>query len=122
MWRLDPKPHLEVALKRNRGARTHGECGARGYTKLEAIRREKLPVLAAGVPHELRAEIEGDAILAWVDSKLVWRGKLPAEARELSGPVGLRSDNLSFELTSVSVDARAGGKVDLDLDCHDEAD
>lgn len=122
MWRLDPKPGLEVALKRNPGSRTHQECGARGYTKLEALRREKLPALVKGATHELRAEIAGDAILAWVDDKLVWRGKLPAEARELAGPAGLRSDNLAFELESVSVDARGGGEVDVDLDCHDESD
>lgn len=122
MWRLDPKPGLEVAIKRNPGARTHEECGAHGYTKLKPIRREKLPALAAGAAHELRAEIAGDAILAWVDDKLVWRGKLPDEARELTGPAGLRSDNFAFELTSVSVDARGGGEVDLELDCHDDAD
>ncbi|NVB84260.1 MAG: hypothetical protein HOV81_38140 [Kofleriaceae bacterium] len=121
MWRLDPKPGLEVALKRNPGSRTHGECGAHGYTKLKPIRREKLPALVNGATHELRAEIAGDAILAWVDDKLVWRGELPVAARDLSGPAGLRSDNLAFELESVSVDARGGGKVDLALDCHDEA-
>lgn len=120
MWRLDPKPHLEVAIKRNPGSRTHEDCGAHGYTKLKPMRREDLPALVNGDSHELRAEIAGDAILAWVDDKLVWRGKLPADARDLTGPAGIRSDNLAFELTSVSVDARGGGKVDLDLDCHDE--
>lgn len=118
MWRLDPKPGIEVALKRNRGSRRHEECGARGYTKLKPSRRVAPPALVDGAAHELRAEISDDVILAWIDGKLVWRGKLPAEAGDLSGPAGLRSDNLAFELEAVSVDMRSGGEVDVDLECH----
>jgi hypothetical protein len=121
-WRLDPKPGLEVSIKRNPGAHRHQECGARGYTKLKPARREKLPTLVEGVAYELRAEITGDAIVAWIDDRVVWRGTLPAEARDLSGPVGVRSDNLAFELVSVGVDARAGGDVDVDLKCHAQVD
>jgi hypothetical protein len=105
MWRLDPKPSLSVSLKRNPGQRTHRECGARGYTRLRPTRGLALapvPALAPGASHTLRAEIAGGDLLAWIDDQLVWRGPLPATARDLAGPAGLRSDNVRFDLVSFS--------------------
>jgi hypothetical protein len=107
MWRLDPTPKLEVSVKLNPGARDHGECGANGYTKVRAIRTWKVPVLAAGDQHTLRAAIAGDQLTAWIDDRVAWRGTLPASARTLKGPAGLRSDNLAFDLISFSAEPRA---------------
>ncbi len=103
MWRLDPKPSLSVSLKRNPGKRTHRECGASGYTRLKPARGLTLapvPALAPGASHTLRAELAGDDLLAWIDDQLVWRGPLPASARDLTGPAGLRSDNVRFDLVT----------------------
>ncbi len=112
MWRLDPKPKLDVSVKRNPGQRTAKECGADGYTKVKPITASKrLPDLLDGSEHELRAEISGSSLVAWVDDEPVWRGTLPDGAADLTGPAGVRSDNLSFELVSLSVDQRAGGDV-----------
>jgi hypothetical protein len=110
MWRLDPKPSLSVSLKRNPGMRTHRECGASGYTRLKPARDlspalTAVPALSAGASHTLRAELAHDELLAWIDDALVWRGPLPAAARDLSGPAGLRSDNVSFDLVSFSAPA-----------------
>lgn len=105
MWRLDPKPAISVSVKRNPGKRTHKECGANGYTRIKPLRGPALapvPALVLGASHTLRAEISGDDLLAWIDDQLVWRGSLPAAARDLSGPAGLRSDNVSFDLASFS--------------------
>jgi len=102
MWRLDPKPSLEVSLKRNPGQRTHRECGAAGYSRVKPALRAPIPALTPGGEHTLRAEIAGDALFAWIDDQLVWRGVLPAGARDLAGPAGLRSDNLSFDLVAFS--------------------
>lgn len=113
MWRLDPKPKLEVSVKHNPGARTAKECGARGYTKVKPVRTASLPELDDGVAHELRAEIADDILTAWVDERVVWQGKLPASAGELVGPAGVRSDNLAFDLTGLAVDRRAGGEVEV---------
>ncbi|MDB4961985.1 MAG: hypothetical protein JWP01_1984 [Myxococcales bacterium] len=104
MWRLDPTPKLEVSVKLNRGARDHSECGADGYTKVRATRSWKLPVLASGDQHTLRAAIAGDQLTAWVDDRVAWRGTLPASVRGLHGPAGLRSDNLAFDLVSISAE------------------
>ena len=98
MWRLDPRPKLEVSVKRNPGARDHEECGADGYTKVKATKTWPLPALEAGDHHALRAAIAGDELTAWIDDVVVWRGRLPASARDLVGPAGLRSDNLAFDL------------------------
>lgn len=112
MWRLDPKPKLDVSVKRNPGQRTAKECGADGYTKVKPITATKyLPDLLDGSEHELRAEISGNSLLAWIDDQQVWRGTLPEGAAELSGPAGVRSDNLSIDLVSLSVEKRAGGDV-----------
>ena len=106
MWRLDPRPAVTVSLKLNPGKRTHHECGAGGYTRLKPVRAAvpslvPVPALSAGASHTLRAEIVHDDLLAWIDDQLVWRGPLPASARDLSGPAGLRSDNVSFDLVSL---------------------
>jgi len=102
MWRLDPKPKLDVSVKRNPGKRTHEECGADGYTKVKPSRKAAVPALVAGGSHTLRAEIAGDELYAWIDGTLAWQGTLPTEARELSGPAGLRTDNLALEKLELS--------------------
>jgi hypothetical protein len=106
MWRLDPKPMIEVSVKRNPGQRTHAECGPRGYTKVKPELEAPLPALDDGQPHTLRAEIVDDRLIAWVDNQVVWEGALPADARDLAGPPGLRSDNLDVELLALATDAR----------------
>jgi hypothetical protein len=120
MWRLDPRPKLEVSIKRNAGARTASECGARGYTKVRADGALPPPALDDGAPHELRAEIAGDALTAWIDGRVTWQGRLPDEARELAGPAGLRSDNLAYDIAAIAVDTRAGGDVDAKCVGEDE--
>jgi hypothetical protein len=62
MWRLDPTPFVEVSTKINPGGRDHDDCGARGYTKLKAVRSEAPPPLRIGASHTLAAEIIGDEL------------------------------------------------------------
>jgi hypothetical protein len=97
MWRLDPRPMLEVSVKANPGKRTHKDCGADGYTKIKPATHRPLPSLDIGSTHTVRAEIVGDALSAWVDNVLVWTGTLPPEARVISGPAGMRSDNVKLD-------------------------
>ncbi len=123
MWRLDPKPKLEVSLKRNPGERTAKECGADGYTKVKPSRTKRLPSLIDASEHELRAEITGSALIATVDGETVWEGTLPAAAAELSGPAGVRSDNLSLDLLSLAVESRDAAAGDVAPTCvTDESD
>jgi len=98
MWRLEPEPGLEVSVKRNPGKHTHAECGANGYTKVKAKRNRKVAALAPGDTHQLQAEIRGDELLAWVDGKLMWSGVLGAGAAAMSGPAGVRTDNVIADL------------------------
>jgi len=102
MWRLDPKPKLEISVKYNPGMTTHKQCGASGYTKVAPVEHRVVPPLVAGDTHTLHAEIAGDRLTVWIDDQPSWRGTLPAQARELSGPAGLRSDNLAFDLVAFS--------------------
>jgi hypothetical protein len=109
MWRLDPKPKLDVSVKRNPGMRTHAECGADGYTKVKPTSRAAhVPELVAGATHTLRAEIVGDELTAWIDGKATWHGTLPVEARDLAGPAGLRTDNLRLDRVELAVASGAG--------------
>ena len=98
MWRLDPKPMLEVSVKSNPGKVTHADCGAEGYEKVKPTKSWRVPVLADGDRHTLRAVIAGDDLTAFIDEKVAWRGRLPSTARSISGPAGIRSDNLRFDL------------------------
>ena len=112
MWRLDPRPMLDVSVKLNPGKRTHKDCGADGYTKLRPTKgKGKLPgvpLLAIGDTRTLRAEIDGDDLTVWVDDLISWRGKLPAATRALAGNAGLRSDNFAFDLVGFSAFEAAG--------------
>jgi len=104
MWRSD-KPRLEVSLKLNAGSRTHAQCGAAGYTKLRGTTR---PIPALTGAHELRGEVVGNELTAWVDGQVAWRGTLPAEALALTGPSGFRTDNIEVELAAFSAPLVAG--------------
>jgi hypothetical protein len=111
MWRLDPRPMLEVSVKHNPGMATHAECGANGYTKVKPAHASGVPSLDPGSSHVLRAEIHGDDLYAWIDGKLAWRGRLPDEARDIAGPAGLRTDNVKLEgleLAAPHGDTQAG--------------
>jgi len=98
MWRLDPTPKLDVSVKVNPMKRTHDECGAEGYTKVRPRKKTFVPSFEFGKTHTLRAEIVGDELYAWIDDKLLFQGTLPAPARALQGPAGVRSDNVKFDL------------------------
>lgn len=102
MWRLDPRPKIDVSIKANAGKAAHEQCGADGYTKVRSRAKYFVPAYEHGSTHTLRAEIAGDDILAWIDGRLVFQGRLPDAARSISGPAGLRSDNIAFDLVELS--------------------
>jgi hypothetical protein len=111
MWRLDPTPKIEVSVKLNPGAKAHEDCGAEGYTKIKPTKSWAPPALEVGYSHALRAAIAGDELTAWIDDKVVWRGRWPAAARTLEGPAGLRSDNMAFDLVSFKAPTGAGANA-----------
>ncbi|MET0386039.1 MAG: hypothetical protein ABW321_08780, partial [Polyangiales bacterium] len=97
--RVQPKPGLDVSFKRNPTLHEHKACGDGGYTKLTSQSPEaKLPSLSVGTEHELAAQVEAGGLQVYADGLPVWSGTLPALARQLVGPAGLRSDNIRFEL------------------------
>ena len=102
MWRLDPQPKLDISVKFNANKKTHEECGADGYTKVRPHKKPFVPAFEYGKTHTLRAEIVGDELYAWIDDKLLWQGTLPETARVIRGPAGVRSDNVKFDLVSLS--------------------
>jgi hypothetical protein len=94
MWRIAPKPGLQVQVKHNRGKARNEECGTDGYLKVKSADKLAVPALVAGTSHRLRAEIVGNELHAWIDGQLAWNGELPADASEIAGPAGLRTDNV----------------------------
>jgi len=122
MWRLDPKPKLDISVKYNPGMTTHKQCGAGGYQKVKPAEHRAVPPLVVGESHTLRAEIDGDELTVWIDDQPSWRGSLPAHARELSGPAGLRSDNLAFDLVAFSAPrGSATSNANAERTCREEA-
>jgi hypothetical protein len=109
MWRIEPKPGLEVSVKRSPGKHTGEECGNEGYTKVKAQKSKLLPFLKFGEPHTLQAELSGDVLAVWLDGDNVWQGRLDASAEGLVGLAGLRTDNvqLQAELMAAPADPQA---------------
>jgi hypothetical protein len=103
IWRIEPLARLVVSLKSNPGQHQYRECADRGYVNLEAEQARELPALELGRQHVLRATLlattPSDLQLdVQVDGASHWRGRLPAAAAALTGPVGLRSDNGRFDV------------------------
>ncbi len=111
MWRIEPKPGIEVQIKRNQGRRVHSECGTRGYRKVSPRRHAPVPALQPGSEHTLRAEITGQELAVWADGVVVWEGDLGPEALALSGPVGMRSDNVALEIELLADPAKQTGAL-----------
>jgi hypothetical protein len=111
MWRLDPRPKIDVSVKVNPRMSTHEQCGAEGYTKVRSRAKHYVPAYEYGSAHTLRAEILGDEIYVWTDGKIAFQGRLPDGARSLAGPAGLRSDNVAFDLVELAAPAGGGGAV-----------
>ena len=123
MWRLDPKPFLEISIKVNPGMRTHEECGANGYTKVKkSSYHTAVPALLTGEKHQLQAEIVGNELFAWIDGTLAWRGDLPDEAKDIAGPSGIRSDNLAYEIAAWSAPQGSTGAEKPKCVAPDEGD
>ncbi|HTV25658.1 MAG TPA: hypothetical protein VMG12_43480 [Polyangiaceae bacterium] len=108
MWRIEPESELVVQVKRNGAQSTHAECENRGYHRLRPTRSTPVPELTPGATHRLRAELADGTLRVLVDGSDVWSGPLDADALELEGKSGLRSDNARFELLELRADERAG--------------
>ncbi len=120
MWRISPKPGLAVQVKSNPGKHRHEECGASGYIKVKPNEKLSVPALEVGTSHVLRAEIRGDDLYAWIDGQLAWHGRLPDEARAITGPAGLRTDNVRLE--SLELHAPRGDAHALECKKHETDD
>jgi hypothetical protein len=108
MWRLDPRPKLDVSVKFNPNMRTHEQCGANGYTKVKPYKKTFIPAFEYGKTHTLRAEIVDDDLYAWIDGKLLFQGRLPEAARSISGPAGIRSDNVALDIVELAAPSKDG--------------
>ena len=122
MWRVKPSSKLVVSVKRNDGQHSSSECGNHGYRDLSAEFSNPVPQLKPGDTHSLRAQIAAEELRVLVDDKVVWRGHLASDVAGLSGPVGVRTDNVhsSFELgienTPARTESRAGAGCTLTAD------
>lgn len=94
MWRFEPRAEVVVQIKRNPGARTHAECGARGYSTVRPRVARRVEAPRPGERHRLQAALDGDRLAVRIDGAIVWEGDLGAGILAFDGPVGLRSDNV----------------------------
>lgn len=117
MWRIEPESKLVVSVKSNPGEHSSAECGNRGYHNIKPHRSTSVPALRPGDPHSLRAEMNGDNLRVYADNNLVWEGSVGTEARNLNGPVGIRSDNARLEI-ELRVGQSSGAPPDYQLACR----
>jgi hypothetical protein len=114
MWRIEPESKLVVSVKRNPSEHTSAECGNRGYTNIKPRKTSALPVLRAGVSHDLRAEMKNEEVRVFVDDHEVWEGNVGSDAANLNGPVGIRSDNARLEFDLRARGAGNGRRLSCD--------
>lgn len=102
MWRIGPESKIVISVKSNPGQSKSSECGNHGYRTIKATNGMAVPALRPGDTHTLGTEMNGDELRVFIDRTLAWEGRVGAEAAELRGPVGIRSDNvrLSFDLNA----------------------
>ncbi len=98
MWHIEPDAKIAVLVKRNPGSHSHAECHAHGYVTIRPRSHVEIPPIRLGESHSLRADLRGDELTVAADGRIVWQGALVPAAREIEGPVGLRTDNARFEL------------------------
>jgi hypothetical protein len=97
MWRIAPESKLVVSVKRNPTQHNSAECSNHGYQNIKPRRAADVPHLRPGKTHALRAEMNKTELRVFVDDREVWEGDVGAEAANLEGPVGIRSDNARLE-------------------------
>jgi hypothetical protein len=98
MWRIEPESRLVVSVKSNPSQHTSAECGNRGYRNIKPRRSTPVPTLRSGETHTLRAEMREAELIVYVDNVAAWEGSVGSEALALTGPVGIRSDNVHVEM------------------------
>jgi hypothetical protein len=111
MWRSTPKSELVVSFKSNPGMSRHAQCGAKGYTRLRPDHSSPVPPLEPGSVHRLEASLLGARLEVRVDRVLVWEGTLAGAVLDLQGPVGLRSDNVRFDVLELTADLDSARRV-----------
>jgi hypothetical protein len=97
MWQIRPTAEVSVSIKRNPGAHTYGECGARGYRSVAPQWSGEAPLLRPGDSHALSASIEEGILYVRIDGKVVWQGDVGADVLTLRGPLGMRTDNVELD-------------------------
>jgi hypothetical protein len=120
VWRIAPKAELVVSVKRNPGQSTHAQCGTRGYRNVRPQASERLPQLAPGEAHALRADLDGTQLSVGVDGHQVWSGDLGGEVLQFDGPVGIRTDNAAFDFILEAYGST--GAPESPATCHEEPD
>jgi hypothetical protein len=97
MWHIEPDSKIAVSIKRNPGMTTHEQCGASGYINMKPSAFVPLPRIASDRSHTFRAELHNTDVTVIADGAIVWQGNLGTQTMDISGPVGLRTDNARFE-------------------------
>jgi hypothetical protein len=121
MWRFEPESKIVVSIKSNPGQTKSSECGNRGYQNIKAQRGSAVPILRSGDTHTLGAELDGEQLRVFVDHRAVWEGDLGADAQDMKGPVGIRSDNVRLAF-GLRAGAFAGMHPDYELACKSGPD
>jgi len=96
MWHIEPS---HVSVKSNPGQNQHTQCRDRGYVNVTPTSiPTEIAAIRVGERHTLRAAIVGDELHVVADDVLSWVGRLPPQAFDFDGPVGIRSDNADFDV------------------------
>jgi hypothetical protein len=113
MWNIDPDVGIQISTKINPRKSTHAECGVKGYKMVYQSKPGDIPAIRVGEPHRLEAALQERNLTVKIDGKNIWQGDVGADAVNMSGYSGIRTDNVRvrFKWLTVPV-ARSSANAD----------
>lgn len=97
MWQFWPRARISVSRKSNPGKYKNSDCLDGGYKAVTSDSGAPVESPAVGSTHSLKARADADRLIVEVDGAVSWEGTVPGLA-DAKGPVGIRSDNIKYDL------------------------
>jgi len=113
MWNIDPEVGVQISTKINPRKSTHAECGVKGYKLVYESKPGELPAIRIGESHRLEATLQERDLTVKIDGKNIWHGDVGADAVNMSGYSGIRTDNVRVRFKWLTVPmATSSAKAD----------
>lgn len=110
-WPVGRRSVVVATVKTNRDFTRLRQCGARGSRHLRAFWETPGDAPVVGSTHDLSATIRQGLLEVRIDDRPVLRAVIAGQDPPAAGSVGLRSDNVKFELLRFEADVLDGPRA-----------